>query len=260
VTRTPEPPLVGGPTPTPSGARFVKPGVVRSRAEAAGAASARSRVDEARAATKGEQTRREILDQALRLASELGVEGLSIGALAARVGMSKSGLFAHFSAKENLQIAVIEHASRRFIETVVLPALRQPRGEPRVRALFERWLTWSRQDFMPGGCVFMAAAAELDDRPGPARERLVANQRDWLDTLAGAARIAVREGHFRADLDAEQFAFEALGVFASSTFYTRLLRADDVGARVRTAFDRLLRDARRPRHKPRPTGGVAKPS
>ena len=251
----------------PSPAR--EPGV-RSHAAGARASAARSRVpkpssvrsrqDEPRVSTKGEETRREILDQALRLASELGVEGLSIGALAARVGMSKSGLFAHFSAKENLQIAVIEHASRRFIETVVLPALRKPRGEPRVRALFEGWLAWSQQEFMPGGCVFMAAASELDDRPGPARDRLVANQRDWLDTLAGSARIAVHEGHFRADLDAEQFAFEAFGVFASSTFYTRLLRADDTGARVRTAFERLLRDARRPRQKARTGGVLPKPS
>jgi AcrR family transcriptional regulator len=221
---------------------------------------ARSRTEEPRASTsKGEETRREILDQALRLSSELGVAGLSIGALASRVGMSKSGLFAHFSSKDNLQVAVIEDASRRFIEMVVAPALRERRGEPRVRALLHGWLDWSQQDFMPCGCVFMAAATELDDRPGPARERLVANQRDWLDTLAGAARIALSEGHFRVDLDPEQFAFEALGAFASYAFYTRLLRADDAMARVRTAFDRLLRDARGSRQKAR-VGGVPKPS
>jgi AcrR family transcriptional regulator len=193
--------------------------------------------------SKGDETRREILDQALRLASELGVQGLSIGALATRVGMSKSGLFAHFSSKDNLQVAVIAEASRRFIEMVVAPALQKPRGEPRVRALLALWVDWSKQDFMPCGCVFLAAAAELDDRPGPARDQLVSNQRDWLETLAQAARIARREGHFRADLDPAQFAFEALGAFSAYAFYTRLLEARDAEARVRAAFDRLLADA-----------------
>ncbi|MDB4985207.1 MAG: transcriptional regulator, TetR family [Myxococcaceae bacterium] len=194
--------------------------------------------------TKGEETKREILDHALRLASELGVQGLSIGTLASRVGMSKSGLFAHFSSKDNLQVAVIEEASRRFIEMVVAPALRKPRGEPRVRALLAHWVDWSKQDFMPGGCVFLAAAAELDDRPGPARDQLVSNQRDWLETLAQAARIARNEGHFRRDLNPEQFAFEALGAFSAYAFYTRLLEASDAEARVRAALGRLLDDAR----------------
>jgi AcrR family transcriptional regulator len=194
--------------------------------------------------SKGEETRREILDQALRLASELGIEGLSIGALAARVGMSKSGLFAHFSSKDNLQVAVIEEAGQRFVDMVVAPALREPRGEPRVRALLRGWLVWNKQDFMPCGCVFLALASELDDRPGPARDRLVANQRDWLETLAQAARIARREQHFRSDLDPEQFAFEALGIFSSYGFYKRLLQADDAEARVVHAFERLLADAR----------------
>jgi AcrR family transcriptional regulator len=259
VTRIGQPPE---PRPLSPVLRSPAPGrASSSRARSELRSQARGRAPaEARAGAKGEETRRDILDHALCLASELGVEGLSIGALAARVGMSKSGLFAHFSSKDNLQVAVIEDASRRFVETVVLPALKKPRGEPRLRALFEGWLRWSQQDFMPGGCVFMAAAAELDDRPGPARERLVANQRDWLDTLAGAARIAVQEGHFRRDLDPEQFAFEALGMFASCAFYTRLLRAEDASARVRSGFDRLIGDARRARHKSRPAGVEPKPS
>ena len=194
--------------------------------------------------SKGDETRREILDQGLRLASELGVQGLSIGALAGRVGMSKSGLFAHFSSKDNLQVAVIAEASRRFVEMVVAPALQKPRGEPRVQALLTLWVDWSKQDFMPGGCVFLSAAVELDDRPGPARDQLVENQRDWLETLAQAARIARQEGHFRADLEPAQFAFEALGAFSAYAFYTRLLQAREAEARVRAAFERLLTDAR----------------
>src|SRR5687768_8025264 len=134
--------------------------------------------------SKGEETRREILGSALSLASEVGLEGLSIGLLAGRVGMSKSGLFAHFESKERLQVAVLEEATRRFVDLVVAPALRAPRGKPRVVALLERWLSWSQQDFMPGGCIFLSASGELDDRPGPARDALVASQRDWQDTLA----------------------------------------------------------------------------
>ena len=192
---------------------------------------------------KGAHTRNQILDQALRLASETGLDGLSIGALAARVGMSKSGLFAHFSSKDNLEVAVLDEASRRFVDLVVSPALREPRGAPRVGALLDRWLTWVKQDFMPGGCIFLAAAVELDDRPCPARERLVEAQRDWLETLAQAVRIAQKEGHFRADLDSEQFAFEAFGIVESYMFFARLLQSEDAEKRVRIAHSRLLNDA-----------------
>jgi len=193
---------------------------------------------------KGAQTRQQILEQGLRLASEAGLEGLSIGALALSVGMSKSGLFAHFSSKDNLQVAVLDEAARRFVDLVVAPALREPRGEPRVRALLGRWLLWVKQDFMPGGCIFLAAAVELDDRPGPARDRLVAAQRDWLETLAQAVRIAKQEGHFRPDLEPEQFAFEAFGMIDSYLFHARLLRLPDAEERLRRAHARLIDDAR----------------
>lgn len=196
--------------------------------------------------TKGEDTRQVILGEALALASEVGLAGVTIGALAERVKMSKSGLFAHFSSKDNLEVAILEEAIRRFIDLVVAPALREKRGEPRVRALFERWLGWAEQDFMPGGCVFMAATVELDDRPGPARDKLVASQRDWLSTLAGAARIAIEEGHFRADLDPAQLAFEAYALAQGYHTTTRLLHDKAAGKRVRAGFERLVRDARRP--------------
>ena len=196
---------------------------------------------------RAEATRHTIVQSALALASEIGLDGLSIGALAGRVRMSKSGLFAHFSSKENLQIAVLDEAVARFVDLVVAPALREPRGEPRVRALFERWLSWAEQDFMPGGCIFMAAAVELDDRPGPARDRLVASQRDWLETLAGAARIATSEGHFRRDLDAAQFAFELYSIAGGYHTLHRLMRDPESKARARAAFERLLDDARAPR-------------
>src|SRR3954463_7915747 len=150
--------------------------------------------------TKGDETRSAVLGSALSLATQLGLEGITIGKLAEHCGMSKSGLFAHFSSKENLQVAILEEASARFVALVVAPALKKPRGEPRLRALFDNWLAWSKVDFMPGGCIFVQAGVELDDRPGPARDRYIAGQRDWLATLAGAARIAIEEKHFRKDL------------------------------------------------------------
>jgi AcrR family transcriptional regulator len=194
--------------------------------------------------SKGEETRATVLTAALAMASEDGLLGLSLGKLADQVGMSKSGLFAHFSSKENLQVQILDEAAARFVSLVVAPALKEPRGEPRVRALFERWLSWKDAPFMPGGCVFVTAAVELDDKPGPARDRLVATQRDWLDTLATAARIAVREGHFRRSLDPLQFAHDFYSLAYGHHFVSRLLEDPDALARTRASFERLLRDAR----------------
>lgn len=196
--------------------------------------------------TKAESTRELILSNAVSAVSEIGFEGLSLGDLAKRVGMSKSGLFAHFESKDDLQLAVLEHAARQFIETVVAPALKAPRGEPRVRALFENWFAWASDSARPGGCIFVAAATELDDRPGALRDFLVASQRDWLSALAHAARIAVDEKHFRADLDLEQFAHDLYSILLAYHHFHRLLREPQGASRARRSFEALLRDARRP--------------
>lgn len=116
---------------------------------------------------KGELTHQTILETAVRLASRVGLHGLSIGGLAEELSLSKSGLFAHFKSKTELQVQVLEAATAAFTERVIRPALGQPRGEPRVRALFDGWLTWDRDKYLEGGCIFVAAAAELDDVPGP---------------------------------------------------------------------------------------------
>lgn len=194
--------------------------------------------------SKGEATRTAVLDTAISLASTLGFEALTIGKLADEVGMSKSGLFAHFSSKENLQVAVLDAAIERFIALVVSPALKKPRGEPRFRAMFDLWLAWSKQDFMPGGCVFVTAMVELDDRPGAAHDRIVASQKDWLDTLAGAARIAVEEKHFRKDLDCEQVAHELFSIAYGYHFLRRIVDPTVAEKRARASFDRVVRDAR----------------
>src|ERR1700730_14639302 len=137
---------------------------------------------------KGGATKDAILDRAVRLASQVGLSGLSIGRLAEDLHMSKSGLFAHFEAKETLQVEVLERAAQLFVEAVVRPALAQPRGEPRLRALFEHWLCWTKTARLPGGCLFVAAAAQLADRRGPVRDRLLSRLRDLalvLSPLAG---------------------------------------------------------------------------
>jgi AcrR family transcriptional regulator len=193
-----------------------------------------------RTTSKGEQTREAILAHALGLATRIGFEGLTIGRLADDLQMSKSGLFAHFRSKEGLQLEILRMAGARMVETVVKPALTVPRGEPRVRALFERWLAWEQSPSLPGGCPFMAASFELDDRPGPVRDFVVQNLRDWIDTLAGAARIAVQEGHFRADLDCEQFAHECQGIGLAFVHASRLMRDPKARVRAQTAFDSLL--------------------
>ena len=195
-------------------------------------------------ASKGESTRAAILDDALSLASQVGLEGLSIGELAKRSAMSKSGLFAHFSSKDNLQVEVLKTDAARFVETVVAPAIRKPRGEPRVRALFDHWLEWSRSEHSPGGCIFVAASTELDDRPGPARDYLESSQKDVIATISRAARIAVEEGHFRADLDPEQFAYEMFSIFLAYHHFTRLLRSPHALRRARRAFSALVERSR----------------
>ena len=194
----------------------------------------------------GERSRAAILREAARLATVEGLDGLSLARLADAVGMSKSGLFAHFGSKEELQLAVMRTAVDRFVGEVVSPALRQPRGEPRVRALFERWIAWENVSYLPGGCPFLAVAGELDDRPGPVRDFVVQAQRDWIDALATAARIAVTEGHFRAELDVEQFAYELYSVILAYHQFQRLLDDPRAEERSRLSFAHLVERSRIP--------------
>ena len=206
--------------------------------------------------SKGERTRDAILAHALALATRIGLEGVTIGRLADELKMSKSGLFAHFKSKEALQIEMLRLAGGRMVETVVKPALAAPRGEPRLRALFDHWLAWEQSPGLPGGCPFMAASFELDDRPGPVRDFVVQNLRDWIDTLAGAARIAVQEGHFRADLDCEQFAQDCQGIGLGFVHASRLMRDPQARVRAQRAFDALVRAASAPDR----SGSAAAPS
>lgn len=193
---------------------------------------------------RGQLTRHTVLDQAARTASEVGLRGVTIGTLAELTNMSKSGLFAHFGSKESLQLATVRHARDRFVELVIRPALGAPRGEPRMRALFENWLEWDTRA-LPGGCLFVVAAVEFDDEPGPVRDELVRNQVDLGETIARIVRTGIAEGHLRDDVDPEQFAFALQGILLGFHQYSRLL-ADPLAAhRARQALDALF-DAARP--------------
>lgn len=196
---------------------------------------------------KGPTTRARIIDEAIRVASVEGLAGLTIGRLAERTKMSKSGLFAHFASREAVELAVLSESVARFRNSVVLPALREPRGEPRIRALVDDWYRWANDTaMMPGGCILIHAAAELDDRPGPARDLVADAWRQWTETLRRAAAIAVEEGHFRGDLDAPLFAFQLQGIILAAHQAQRLLRAPGTAARMARAVDALMESAHPP--------------
>jgi AcrR family transcriptional regulator len=195
--------------------------------------------------SKGQITRQQILDHAVALASKIGLSGLTIGRLADDLKLSKSGLFGHFQSKEALQLRTLEAGAERFIDAVVRPALKAPRGEPRLRALLDHWCRWPEQSSLHGGCLFVQAAAEFDDLAGPVKDLLVRLQKDWLDVLANAARAAASEGHLAADLDVEQFAHEMYGVMLMYHHASRLLGDPMAEQRSKAAFDSLF-DSRRP--------------
>jgi AcrR family transcriptional regulator len=205
---------------------------------------------------KGEQTRTLILNEAVALASQIGLEGLSIGSLAERLDMSKSGLFAHFGSKEDLQVRTLGRAQELFLEQVVSPALKQAQGLPRLRALFSSWLAWlESNDDLPGGCLMLAASAEYDDRPGAVRDLLVAGQRELRGAIAKAIRLAIDEGHLQPQTDPWQLTFELFGIVLAAHHDLRLLGDARALVRARDALDRLI-EAHRAFQFPRETDTI----
>ena len=188
---------------------------------------------------KGRQTRATILDAALALASHMGLEGLSIGALAEVTQMSKSGVFAHFGSREELQISVVREYHAKFDEEVFRPALKLPRGLPRLHAMFDRWVKRVAVE-IDSGCIYISGAVEFDDRPGPVRDALVAMVQTWQRALERAIRIAIDEGHLRADTDAHQVLFEVHGLILALHHDARFLRHPGAVERARTAFEHVL--------------------
>lgn len=190
-------------------------------------------------AAKGQQTRAAILEAALGLATQIGLEGLSIGALAEVMQMSKSGVFAHFGSREELQISVIREYHRRFAEEIFQPALREPRGLPRLQALFAHWVKRVSVE-VDSGCIYISGAIEFDDRPGPVREALVSMVRTWHEALATAVCLAVEAGHLKPDTDPDQVLFELHGLVLTLHHDARFLRKPGSVERARRGFERLI--------------------
>ncbi len=192
-----------------------------------------------RSLQKGQQTRAAILEAALGLASHMGLEGLSIGALADVTKMSKSGVFAHFGSREELQIAVVREYHAKFEEEVFFTAIREPRGLPRLRALYERWVRRVSVE-IDSGCIYISGAVEFDDRPGPVRDALVSMVKAWHAALHKAILLAMEEGHLAADTDAEQILFELHGLILSLHHDARFMRSPGALERAGKGFERVI--------------------
>ena len=193
---------------------------------------------QAATSSKGAATRDSIIERAYHIVRMEGFEGLSIGSVAASVSMSKSGVFAHFGSREDLQLAVLDAAAQRFTEQVFVPAIRERRGLPRLEAIGRRWMKWLRSE--QGGCPMVSAAIEYDDRPGAIRDRVIFYQTRLRKELARAIDMAIESGELRADTDPAQLAFEIFGVELAMHHDSRLFGFDDAIQRSERALERLI--------------------
>ena len=191
---------------------------------------------------RGARTRRAILRKAVDIASIEGLEGLTIGKLASMLGISKSGLFAHFGSKEDLQCAVVDEARQIFVDKVVVPA-NQFQGLNRLRALCENWLSYGEERTFPGGCFFSAASLEFDDRPGRVRDMIVGLMKKWLGSLEQAAQDAQSAGEIKKEADARQLAFEIQALAMGANWSSRLFRDPAIFRSVRSAILQRLDQA-----------------
>ena len=209
---------------------------------------------------KGQQTKAAIVDAALSLATQIGVEGLSIGALAEVTQMSKSGVFAHFGSREELQISVIREYHHRFEQEVFYPALSHPRGLPRLRALFANWMQRTSVE-LHSGCIYISGAVEFDDRPGPVRDALALSVQTWHEAMKRAIAIAKEEGHLAPATDEEQMLFEIHGLILALHYEARFLKNPSSIARATTGFENILRRyGSNPVAVPKPSSKPARPA
>jgi len=195
----------------------------------------------------GPATRERILEQGLALMSQKGLGGVTLGVLADRVGMSKSGLFAHFKSKDEVQIGLLEHTLKVGEQRIIAPAMRAPEGLPRLKALMRHWLGWTKRAGLPGGCPVAAAMFELDDVEGPVRDWVLAQEKKWRGFLREMVAQAIAHGHLRADLDADQFVFELTGIYLAHHAAYRFVKSADADRRAATAFEALLARAAAPK-------------
>ena len=194
---------------------------------------------------KGDITRAAIVDAAMEIAAREGLEGLTIGSLADQMRMSKSGVFAHFGSREDLQLAVLTLYVQRFVDDVLRPAVEKPRGLPRLEAILDRWVAYLARE-ISFGCIMIAGAVEYDDRPGALRDAMVSIIAGWKGELLKAIRQAVHEGHLQRGTDAQQMVFEIYGVMLAMHQDARLLRSATGARRARTGLRRILDAFRAP--------------
>jgi AcrR family transcriptional regulator len=188
---------------------------------------------------KGQQTKLAIVEAALGLSTQIGLEGLSIGVLAEVTQMSKSGVFAHFGSREELQISVIREYFSRFEQEVFYPALHEPRGLPRVKALFANWMKRVAIE-IHSGCIFISGAVEFDDRPGPVRDALATSVQTWLNAMLRAVELAKQCGDLQPDADEHQMAFEIHGLILALHYEARFLKNPGSIARANQGFANIL--------------------
>lgn len=189
--------------------------------------------------TKGEDTKAMILEVGLGMASQLGLDAASIGVLAKATHMSKSGLFAHFQSKENLQNDILHYAGDLFAQGVVVPALKTKAGITRIKALVTNWIRWTSK--LKGGCIFVQASNDFADRPGKVHDYLLFQQKAWVDCLRRIARSAIKVGDFREDIDCDQFAFELFSLLLGFHYYSNLLKDEDIHKRQQLALEALIK-------------------
>ncbi len=202
-------------------------------------AASRDSAREGRALHKGQQTKLAIVDAALGLASQIGLEGLSIGVLAEVTRMSKSGVFAHFGSREELQISVIREYFHRFEQEIFYPALKMPRGLPRLQALFANWMKRVTVE-LQSGCIFISGAVDFDDRTGPVRDALASSVKTWLAAVHRAVVQAKEEGHLSPDADERQIVFEIHSLILGLHYEARFLKTPGSIERANKGFERIL--------------------
>ncbi|GAA6141400.1 TetR/AcrR family transcriptional regulator [Hydrogenophaga sp. 5NK40-0174] len=206
---------------------------------------------------KGQQTKAAIVDAALGLATQIGLEGLSIGALAEVMQMSKSGVFAHFGSREELQISVVREYHTRFEDEVFYPAMAAPRGLPRLRAMFDNWMKRTSAE-IDSGCIYIGGAVEFDDRPGPVRDALASSVSTWLAAMRRAIEQGKTEGHLKAETDAHQMAFEVHALILALHYEARFLREPGSLERAVRAFESIIGRYALPDAEPATNGVKAK--
>jgi AcrR family transcriptional regulator len=203
-------------------------------------AGARPVVHRGKMAKKQSNTGERLLQSGLGLLSQEGLSGVTLGRLAAQVGISKSGVFAHFTSKADVQLALLDFTAQFVAPRVIEPALREPLGLPRLQAVVRNWFGWAGRAGLPGGCPIAAALFELDDVEGPVRQKVLGMEAEWRGVLVQLVRDAIGTGELRIDLDVEQFVWELCGIYLSHHVSTRFVRDPQADARVATAFQALL--------------------